>query len=301
MNNPTTRTATPEQVIKILLADPKDRIQLDDHVTELLRSTLATLGSDRFANSSVPTAETIASQLKRYEEATADLLTAVVLLGRWGLPEHRPLLEKILLRLAEANKSVGGSYVFWSAMRWYPLSLLIYGAGMAALSAQNYTMFGPLFQSWLPSEHRRGARDEVTVRVQNQMNELSDAFKMLAGHERDYVPRSEHFFVVLREPLDRMLFLGDGYERLFDEFEIISALAFADLTYEERQRVWAAPGRFGYKSRSSGGPYTAFVENALRQGDDWPLLKLGLFRSSAARFQEIAKGYTALLSQMNWY
>jgi hypothetical protein len=290
-----------EQKIKGLLTDPKDRIRLDDYVTDLLRSTLDALASGAFADPPPqPTVETIASRLKQYEDAISDLLTAVILLGRWGQQEQLALLEKIFLRIAEANKS-GGGYVYWQAMRWYPFSLMAYGAGIAALSARNYTMLGPLFLTWLPSETRRDAREPLIVRTENQMSELNGAFKALPAHARHHVPRSEYVFGVLRAPLDQLLYLGESYERFFDEFEIIAALVYADLTFEDRGRVWAAPGRFGYKTRSSGGPYVAFVKDAEGQADSWPFLKLGLFRSSATRFQEIVKGYNELLSRINWY
>jgi hypothetical protein len=36
------------QSMKNLLADPKDRIRLDDYVTDLLKSTIGTLAADTF-------------------------------------------------------------------------------------------------------------------------------------------------------------------------------------------------------------------------------------------------------------
>jgi hypothetical protein len=44
-----------------------------------------------------------------------------------------------------------------------------------------------------------------------------------------------------------------------------------------------------------------FIADAESRGEDMPLLKVGLFASSAKRFQEVAKAYLELLSNMNWH
>lgn len=292
--------SVPEKV-KDLLADPKDRIKLDDYLTGLLKDAIQSLASDTFwASVPQPSAEAIEQRLRYYENITRNLLSATILLARWGLPDHTFLLEKIYSRLAEENKNTGG-LVIWQSMRWYPLSLLCYGAGIGALSARNYHMLPPIFFTAISSQVRSTGIVPLVVQTSDELNQIVDGFKLLPAHARHHVPRNEYMFGMLRMPLDDLLYLGGGYERYFDEFEILSALVYADLTASDRGRVWAAPGRFGWKSRSSGGPYGAFVKDMESQGESSPLLKIGMFSGRFSRFQEVAKSYSQLLSQISWY
>jgi hypothetical protein len=50
---------------------------------------------------------------------------------------------------------------------------------------------------------------------------------------RKYVPRSEYLFEKLQPLLEEQLHLGRSYEGVFDKFEIILALSYADLNTED--------------------------------------------------------------------
>jgi hypothetical protein len=103
----------------------------------------------------------------------------------------------------------------------------------------------------------------------------------------------------LQPPLEDLLFLGRSYESLFDRFEILLALCYADA----ENRPWGPPGRFGWKhSRGHGGnPYDALLVEAREQRDEWPPVKAGLFKRSSARFLEIANAYKETLDKLNWW
>jgi hypothetical protein len=117
--------------------------------------------------------------------------------------------------------------VVWLQLRWFPLVVLMYAAGIAALSARR---FGMLAAALMPRVHGESSSsyEPLVSAVLTPLNNLIENFKALPGHERDLYPRSEHQFVQLREPLEQLLFLGEGYEPLFDRFEVLLALAFAD-------------------------------------------------------------------------
>ena len=84
---------------------------------------------------------------------------------------------------------------------------------------------------------------------------------------------------------------------------MILALSFADLRDDDpNQHVWGPPGRFAWKERgrfSDDPVYTKFVNRVKAQGQDWGLLKVGFFRGSAARFEQVADAYKRLLAQIN--
>jgi hypothetical protein len=205
----------------------------------------------------------------------------------------------MLSRLADLNAPVGGLNI-WLGLRWYPLCQLLYYAGIGALSSENYEAFGHLFRA-----RSRGAHsDEPTKLVFAQANagvaDAHDAFKLLPGHERNYVPRSERTYKSLQPLLEDLIFLGGAYEDLFDRFEVISALAHADQRLE-MGHPWGPPGRFLWKARQGNdGPLAVICQEAEAAGDAWPLLRSGLFRGSGARFQQVAAAYQKFISGMVW-
>ncbi len=287
--------------VKQLLADPKDRIKLDDYVTGLLRHMLEMISTGAFCDDpGSPTADAIQRRLQAYEDASRELCDAVVLLVRWGREDALLLLRKIATRLADPGRS-RSNFTFWHSMPWYPLSLISYCAGIAALYAENYSALHVIFLTQVSKPNRGTETTSLAVRVSDEVNQLGDGFKLLAAHKQHRVPRSEYVFALLQKPLDDLLFLGPGYEAVFDQFEILNALVYADQTASDQGRVWAAPGRFGWKFYRDGGPYNAFVKEATDAGDHWAPLQVGFFQGSQKRFQEVEKAYRAFLSRLNWY
>jgi hypothetical protein len=128
------------------------------------------------------------------------------LLARWGDAEGRLQLEKIFLRLAETAKSGGGTVV-WLQLRWYPLLVLMYAAGIAALSARRFDMLGVILTPCVHGESG-SSYEALSSAVLTPLTNLGENFKALPGHERDRYPRSEHLFGRLRKRLEQLLFLG---------------------------------------------------------------------------------------------
>jgi len=130
----------------------------------------------------------------------------------------------------------------------------------------------------------------------------ADAFKQLPGYERNYTPLSEYLFKTLQPQLDDILFVGKNYDRSFDEFEVLLALAAADAG-QQGGWVWGPIGRFGWKqSNFQNPPFNRILEEAKSAGDDWPPLKSGLFGGQIERFSAIAESFKAdTLSKLNWW
>lgn len=139
----------------------------------------------------------------------------------------------------------------------------------------------------------------LVVPVVDRLTQITDSFKWLPGHDRHYVPRSEHLRTQQQPLIEDLLFLGRTYDQHFDRFEMFLALTYADATDSD----WGPPGRFAWKHSSrahSGSPYAALMEDATRMGDNWPPVKAGLFRGSARRFLAVAEKYKALLAGFGW-
>jgi hypothetical protein len=298
----TTASTTNEiaESLKKLLAAPPPQIGLDDFVSSQVRQALAATHLERFPVQNVhPTKEEFASRVTRYEAAISDVTTTATLMGRWSTPEQLPILEKILVRMAEADKGSSG-ITLWLNLGWYPTLYVMYAAGVAAISADNYKILARVLTVAVhTSSHDASDRNPLTVAVIRELTNVVDAFKWLPGHERHYVPRSEHLRARQQGLLEDLLFLGRSYDRYFDRFEILLALTYADLT----DRHWGPPGRFAWKhsGHRHQSPYTELLEEARQMKDEWPILQAGLFRRSFARFLEIAEAYQRSLDSLNWW
>jgi hypothetical protein len=292
------------EAVKELLADSTERIRLDDFVTHHLKRTLAALSLTHFPPSVPFSDEALLARLKAYEEATLDLMIIVVLIARWGGAEHLATLENIFSRMAEADKGSAGT-TLWLRLGWHPVHILVYAAGISAIAAKNYELLAPTLLTPVHTEHRTNGMPDVplVVRVFEEMSQIDDVFKKIPGHDRDRVPRSEYLYGLLRQPLEAEFFLGKSYENLFDRFEVIAALVYADLTFQERGRIWGPIGRFGWKHSRGGenNPFSHVIAQARAQGASWPMLHAGFFHGQQDRFDEIDKGFAELMGKLNWW
>jgi hypothetical protein len=120
----------------------------------------------------------------------------------------------------------------------------------------------------------------------------AEVFKMLAGHENHRVAVSEYLFKTLQPTVEDILFLGTSYERLFDKFEVLRAVCYADLA--KRTSGWAPLGRFAWKYHQDGhedNPLADVMDDASLKKNEWPPIKAGLFHGSSERFEEAAESF----------
>ena len=301
-------TAPEESVavtMKRLIADPKDKIRLDDFVAFRLRNAIDALSLKCFPvqppEAMNCTAQELEARLGRYEEAIIDLHSIVMILARWADSEQLGLLQRIFSRLGETEKGQAGLNV-WIELGWYPILSLLYSAGISALSAHRYDTLAACMQAPVYTGPRH-KRDPIVVPTISALTDIVDVFKLLPGYERNYVSRSEYFFKHFQPMLEDQLLLGRSYEPLFDQFEVLLALIFADLTAGTPiDHVWGPPGRFGWKHpRGQPSPYNQIVNEARLAGTNWEPIRVGLFQSSPQRFEEIAVTYGERLSRLNWW
>lgn len=108
-----------EAAVKDLIADPRNRIRLDDLISEKLQAALDALNPERFSTSLPPaTSETVTERIGTYESAIEDLMVLGILIGRWGEPYQFPSLVRIFARLASLNEQGGGFRRFANVPEW---------------------------------------------------------------------------------------------------------------------------------------------------------------------------------------
>ncbi|MGA9672741.1 MAG: caspase family protein [Terracidiphilus sp.] len=294
-----------DDTVKEYLYDPRFRIRLDDLAAHEIRAVAQAFQEPEFSMTAAVTPDAFTARLRQYESAVARLSVVAMLVAKWGATEHQPILERIISRLADGNEMTGGKVV-WLGLRWYPILLLIYGGGIAAMSGQNYTSLATLLNTRL-GDHvsGRGTQEVIAATVTGILEvDRNEMFKRLPGYERNYVPRSEYLFKTIQPAIEDLLFLGRSYEELFDRFEIFYAITYADIEDKKGHHFWGPPGRFGWKiSRGEhGNPYAALLEEATTAGAAWPPLRSGFFGGSVERFKEVVERYnTELLSRLGWF
>jgi hypothetical protein len=292
-------------IAKEYLSDKKYKIKLDDLVNQKLREVISLLSDEKFLlRGGGFSSEQFSKQLKLYEDVVKDIQLIISCIAYWGDSEHYQMLNKILARISDNLEPQGGLTVYIN-LRWYPLFLLLYSAGIASIASGNYLALSSILTAKVRSPNDLYGTVPISIPIGRAVAELRDAFKTLPGHERYHVPRSEYLYKLLQPDLDDLLFLGNDYERYFDRLEIFLALVYIDFKYKPEDRVWGPLGRFAWKYRSrdirEGNAFLEILKEAEIQKDDWPPLKANLFSGSYERFIEITKKFQELLSNLNWF
>jgi hypothetical protein len=102
----------------------------------------------------------------------------------------------------------------------------------------------------------------------------------------------------LQPELEDLLLLGRSYERLFDDFEVFLTLVFRDARGDD----WGPIGRFGYKQRRGFGdsPYDRVVNEAKAAAQNWPPVKVGMFKGSYDEFIKGADLFRENFKHLHW-
>lgn len=282
---------------KEYLADEKQRIRLHDLVSQETRAVLSATSEDNFPLSGSWSEEEFAKRVERYEKLAADLTGIEAVLGYWAQNIHEDILTLAPKRIA-GRLTLSSGLSAWLGLRWYPILLLTYCGGIAAVASSRYENLKSLLLANAPNSDDHRQATNLTVALHRGLSDVRDAFKILPGHERQYVPQSEYLFKRLQPQLDDLLFLGGDYEQYFDRFEILLALVQA-----HSAPYGAFLGRFAWKysSRRSDNPFGKLVSEADLRGDAWPPLQAGLFDGSHRIFTEVATKFAKSLAQLHWW
>jgi len=291
-------------ITKQYLSDKRYKISLHDLVSQKLREVISLLSDDQFSIQGESfRVDDFARRLKLYEDLMKDIQSIITCVAFWGGENHHQLLNKILARISD-NLEPKSGLVIYLKLRWYPLFLLLYSAGIASIANDDYNALLNILTAKVRSPNSTYEILPILIPIGDAAAELHGAFKRLPGHEKQYVPRSEYLFKLLQPDLDDLLFLGNDYERFFDRFEVFLALVYADLDYQIEGRIWGPIGRFGWKYRSrgrAGNTYAEILKEAESLKDHWAPVKAGLFSGSYDRFLEIATKYQELLNNLRWF
>ncbi|MDP3776462.1 caspase family protein [Methylotenera sp.] len=286
--------------IKSLLSNDSLSIELHDFSIKEVQKFLSKSSEDYFKPHGNVTKELVLERISKYEEISHDLLCSLACIAYWAKPIHKSLLQKIISRSSDRLEMEGGSVVLIN-LRWYPLILEAYYAGISAVESKNYDALAAIFMTEGLSNTDSREDKYFIEKIARSISNLHDAFKALPGYERNYVPMSEYLYKIIQPKLDDTLYIGKGYERSYDEFEILLALVHADIQSKDNGHVWGPIGRFGWKHKRHSSPFNELIEKAKLEKENWGPVKSGLFEGKVERFLEVAEKYKANLDGLHWY
>lgn len=255
-----------------------------------------------------PTSMTTAEELRDWLEHLGDqarqLVRLYATIGYWGSPAHVEILIRGLERLTRWR--VEGGIVVVLNSRVYPPLLALYAAGVAAISARNYSALARLLRARLPQTNPRYPGYEDTLPAPMVLNApavldhtaITGVLNVGAEQpQRYYTPASVFMYRTLR-PLVIDLIPGDEeFERAFDLFEALLAMRYVAVG-----GTGVPTGEYAYRGRRSlvgrGVPEQLQTEME-REGPTWLPLTSGLF-DSTEQAQTAMTGLLERLSRFDW-
>ena len=306
-------TQTAIATIKRLLRDRSQDIRLHDFVTELVEDTYNNLSPDNFPikkNDAPISEDTLISRVKIYESYVERLLNVMIAGCYWGDESTTNLWVKGLQRIANSSGDGEGS-LLWINLRLYPALLLFYGACLGSILSNNFQCFASLIHHvWV----RLGIEEENLFYYMHEHNKEpinNDAAQILIGGEKMVAPLSIYLFEKLREPFREYLTSEIEYQKAFDRFEYLLALIYFDQGLKKTQHytdgphVWGPVGMFAFRGAYNEHDYhfvnanisVKITEEVVRDRDNWPPLKAGLFDGSAERFEKVKAQYDGFVSK----
>jgi hypothetical protein len=292
------------KIVKELLSKDTSTIELHDFIVEELKIYLSLSGEDYFKVQEPSFQDELMKRILKYEEISSDLAIMTACIAYWAKGSHMPLLQKIFSRMTDRLIESKTGSIRWLQLRWFPLINVFYYAGISAVENKQYDVLNNIFSMKITSY------SDKVVSFAQAMGEClleftrQELFKNLPGYEGKRVPMNEYLFKIIQPKLDDILFIGKNYEKSFDEFEVLFALAVVNIRMQNGESVWGPVGRFGWKHFSfnqDSAPLNRIINEGLSQKQNWAPLKAGLFNGDFQQFENVAGKYKELIDKLQWY
>lgn len=276
--------------VRALVGNPTRLPELRDALQAEAARAVDEMKDPSFALGAGYSAEELTRRANAYEAIAAALAHAVAVVGFWGTPEVGRVVAEVTSRLANAVDRSAGVQV-WMSFALYPALIVEYAAGLGAVAGGREAFLAPLLispfvrerQEWKPCVLVLNPGEVMDQRIGQELPDMA----------RHFTPVSDHLFGILRDTVDGLVFDDATYELVFDRFECLLGLVFADLSRGDSESVWAPVGRFGWRARHREGNWIAIGAELDKQGERWPLLQGGAFDGSADRMRASATAYFA--------
>ncbi len=274
--------------VKDSVGDPTKGPALHGLVTAEVGRVVEAMRDESFAAEAPYSKEELARRVGAYEELAEDLGRVAAVAGYWSQTTDERLISRAIARLANAPERSSGTGT-WLDLGLYPALLVLYSAGLGAVIGSREALLAELLapptihdhNEWKPAALVLSAPAAIEHRVAQQ----------LPGLERRHTPASDHLAEVLRPWVEELEPEPESYERAFDRFEYLVGLVAYDISRQERPGGWGAVGRFSWRGQYGNGIEVPIGAEIEALGDQWSLLRAGLFGRDLGRLTESVTGW----------
>ena len=277
--------------LKRYLSEERFRIQLRDFLVreaEEVGAGIDTVFSD-FAKINPDQTSTV-KVMHRLEAVSEKLLHLFANGSFYAKPEQtRAFVDALSLVASKAHAS-GGQFI-WINLRKYPSLLVIYAAGISAISSENYSVLCEIAsrEIFVGSSNDNGILPQLQIYPQSVMEHRTQQ-QLIPDMERHHTPLNDYLCKLLREPMRPLIPDNKQYERAFDGFEYLWGLLHLDARIQKgKTTIWIPRSTFFWRRQDDMVKW--FRDDAKRaaEADDssWPPVHGGLFGGSAQRFSDV--------------
>ena len=288
--------------IKRFLSEPKYRIQLEDAVVNELEEVRRQTNLKAMPiDSPEPDKVTYVDRVRKIEAICSKLIPMVATAAYWDNGKRDHLWKRCVEALAKSEFRAGRSYSAWSSLQYYPATLVVYAAGIAAILRGRYSLLRVLL---LDAKARGYGQDPMPaikhIGTARCFHHASAQILRDCGSEgkQEHKTPGSDWVVVRLEPMLRDVIGNDtDFENVFDEMEFVVALVCADL--------WCHSylGRFAWRLSGHRDTNELVIRTASElqeQGDKHHLLQAGLFRGEKDRLSKALAIVKEDCRKMEW-
>jgi hypothetical protein len=225
----------------------------------------------------------------------------------WGESQHIPLWASTSRALLSSAHFANGGYTDLLKLRRFPALLWTYCSCIAAVAKGRYDLLYAL-STVAASEWEGHAKQPAILLLAPTYVVSENEFKQAYKRNQHYTPISDYLCEILFPVLREVISDKSEFEDLFDRFEYLYGLIYADQYTQEHAasgysgQGWGPIGRFRWRANSAQTAiWTAINKEIETLGENWPPLRAGLFGGSLERLKEVKTKYDAILAQLHWY
>lgn len=282
--------------LKRYLVDPASAIRMRDLLHEETERVCVALNNTGIIQQSSSTPANQQERIVAQYDAICDSLLALIITGAyWGKETEDKLWSATLERVGrQPGKSAGAT--FRTKLQKYPVLLLMYAAGIAALAANKYHTLLTILKAPQVPDEPWSEPQSLCYSVDAIGILLKDGKLILHGRQ---TPHSEFMQEKLREPLRGYIPDDRDYQILFDRFEYILGLA----RFEKKETIWAPVGSFAWRGKGNPAKFLPDLmkQELLSQKEHWPLLRAGLFGGAVDQAMRAMSDFDKFLAQVGFH
>ncbi|MDP3147484.1 MAG: hypothetical protein Q8N83_00005, partial [Ignavibacteria bacterium] len=284
---------------KKYLSDSKYNINLHDLIISETKKVIDELSENSLSAQGNFSKEEYLRRVSVYESKMEILLNIVITISYWGNSSQSSYITKCIESTVNSNSFVGGVVAYINQKK-YPSLLLMYATGISALANDRYDLIKSILVDTMVTYENppRPLIDRIlTFTVMSK-----DFAAMLPGRNaQHYTPFSDYLASFFQPYFADYILDKNTFYNLFDKFEYVLALIYADINYKENTQFWAPVGSYGWRNQHYYPENTVakVLEREVKKvNTEHPILKIGLFNNSMQRFLEIKKDLDGFISNL---